>query len=400
MKTDRRTLLKSALGGISAASYSRILGANDRVGMALIGSGRRGREVMKAFLDTGRAELKVICDIYDVQRDRARQMLATGSGDKPFECSTHEFALARGGVDAVLIGAPDHWHLDLATAAFQAGKHVYLEKPATHQFDEGPKLMRAARMSGKVCTIGTQQRSGAHYKQAREEFFTNPNSKLGKVLFVRTYWSNFPWQARTIQPQAKPAGLDWLRFLGRTPYYEYNHARYDSWRYFPEYGGGVLADILNHWADVAVWLMDDQPVDCVASGGIFHAHDGRVNPDTVNAILRFKKGWNLTFESSVHTLRDDRPGLTFMGTEGSLEITRADYVFRPNKGEPVTVKASGSLEIAHASDFLDAIRTGRKPSADVDLALQGVLPCHMARAAYWSGQRVRYDAGRNEIVTI
>ncbi len=390
---QRRSFLK--VGMSTAASYSRILGANDRIGMALIGSGRRGCDVMKAFVDTGRIDLKVICDVYDVQRERARQTLVKGAMEKPFECTAHEFALARGGVDAVLIGTPDHLHLDLATAALQAGKHVYLEKPATHRFQEGPLLLRAARTSGKVCTVGTQQRSGAHYKQARGEYF---DGKLGKVLFVRTYWSNFPWQARTIAKQTKPLGLDWLRFLGKTPYFDYDHARYDSWRYFPEYGGGVLADILNHWADVAVWMMNDTPVDCVATGGIYSANDGRVNPDTVNAILRFKKGWNLTFESSVHKLRDDRPGVLFQGTEGSLEITRTDYTFRPNgKGEAVTVKAAGSLEIAHASDFLNAIKTGAKPSADIDLALAGVLPSHMAYEAYWSGQRVKYDEGRNEI---
>jgi predicted dehydrogenase len=390
---QRRTFLKAAT--FTAASYSRILGANDRIGMALIGSGRRGRDVMKAFLDTGRVDLKVICDVYDVQRERARS-LVTGGMEKPFECNAHEFALSRGGVDAVLIGSPDHLHLDQATAAFQAGKHVYLEKPATHHFNEGPLLLRAARASGKVCSIGTQQRSGAHYKQARAEYFDS--GKLGKVLFVRTYWSNFPWQARTIAKQAKPAGLDWMRFLGKTPYYDYDHARYDSWRYFPEYGGGVLADILNHWADVAVWMMNDTPVDCVATGGIYNANDGRVNPDTVNAILRFKKGWNLTFQSSVHKLRDERPGVFFEGTEGTLEITRADYVFRPNgNGEAATVKASGPLELAHASDFLNAIKMGTKPSADVDVALAGLVPSHMARAAYWSGQRVKYDEGRNEI---
>jgi predicted dehydrogenase len=390
---QRRSFLRAT--AFTAASYSRILGANDRVGMALIGSGRRGRDVMKAFLDTGRVDLKVICDVYDAQRERARSLI-TGAMEKPFECNAHEFALSRGGVDAVLIGSPDHLHLDQATAAFQAGKHVYLEKPATHQFNEGPLLLRAARASGKVCTVGTQQRSGAHYKQARAECFDS--GKLGKVLFVRTYWSNFPWQARTIAKQAKPAGLDWMRFLGKTPYYDYDHARYDSWRYFPEYGGGVLADILNHWADVAVWMMNDTPVDCVATGGIYNANDGRVNPDTVNAILRFKKGWNLTFESSVHKLRDDRPGVLFEGTEGTLEITRADYVFRPNgKGEAVTVKASGALELAHASDFLNAIKTGSKPSADVDVALAGLVPSHMARAAYWTGKRVKYDEGRNEI---
>lgn len=386
------TLTSSAL---TAASYQRVMGANDRLGMALIGSGRRGREVMKAFLDTDAAELHCLCDIYDAQRDRARAMLA--SATKPYECAHHQDALARRDVDAVLIGVPDHWHLDIALDSFKAGKHVYLEKPATHHLSEGPALLRGARLSGKICQIGTQQRSGAHYIRAKEEIFGK--RKLGDVVLVRTWWSNFPWQARNIPKTPKPPGLDWDRFLGRTPYHEYEHARYDSWRYFPDYGGGVLADILNHWADVAQWMMDAHaPRTAVATGGIYKLNDGRVNPDVVNAIVQYD-GWNLSFESTVLPVPDERPGLLFLGTEGSLDLARSSYIFRPNKGEPRTVAASGSLEIAHARDFVAAIRTGKKPNADVDIALEGVLPCHLARAAYWNGKRARYDAGRNTILS-
>ena len=391
---DRRKFLTRA--AVTAASYRRVLGANSRVGMALIGGGRRGREVMKAHLDTGKVDLRVICDVYNVQRDRAQSLLAP-TGEKPFECVAHEEALARPGVDAVLIAVPDHLHLDIAKDAFAVGKHVYLEKPATHHFDEGPQLLRAARLSGKVCQVGTQQRSGAHYQQAREQIFAA--GKLGKVVFVRAFWSNFPWQARRIEPGPKPSQLDWLRFLGRTPYMEYDAARYDSWRYFPEYGGGVLADILNHWADVAQWMMDDaKPLNAVATGGIYALNDGRANPDSVNAILQYSKGWNLSFESTVLPVRDDRPSVIFVGTEGTLDIARDGYVLTPAKGAPVRVAASGSLELAHASDFLKAIETGKRPNGDVQIALEGVLPCHLARAAYWSGRRMRYDSGTHEIV--
>lgn len=379
---------------LTAASYRRILGANDRLGMALIGSGRRGREVMKAFLGTGRATLACLCDVYDVQRGRGKDLL----GAPGHECMAHEEALARRDVDAVLIGTPDHLHLDLATDALKAGKHVYLEKPALHHLHEGADLLRAVRQYGKVLTVGTQQRSGAHYRRAKEEIFDK--GKLGKVLFVRAIWSDFAWQARKIANQPKPANLDWMRFVGRSPYREYTTARYDSWRYFPEYGGGVLADILNHWADVAQWMMNDAtPVDAVATGGIYLAQDGRSNPDTVNAILRYKTGWNLSFESSVHPLDNPRPTVEFLGTEGTLDLARSSYIFKPKKGAAVEVKAEGSLETAHAADFLDAVAKGTKPSADLITGLEGLLPCHLSRAAYWSGRRARWDAERQEIVT-
>ncbi|MCX6553048.1 MAG: Gfo/Idh/MocA family oxidoreductase, partial [Acidobacteria bacterium] len=212
----RREFL-AATGGValSALSYRRVLGANERLGVALIGSGRRGREVMRAFLASGRAELRCVADVYDVQRQRAREALGVTAP----EVVAYEEALARTDVDAVLIGVPDHLHLPITLAALAAGKHVYMEKPTTHALDEGARLIAAVRKSGKVCQTGTQQRSGAHYAKAKAEYFDK--GALGKVVFVRATWSDFAWQRRKIARQPKPAGLDWDRYLGpakKVPY--------------------------------------------------------------------------------------------------------------------------------------------------------------------------------------
>jgi predicted dehydrogenase len=347
---------------------------------------------MKAFLTTDRAELRCVADVYDVQRGRARDFL----GVKPEEVVAVEEALSRRDVDAVLIGTPDHLHLAQTLAAIKAGKHVYLEKPTTHNLDEGAKLIAAVKQSGRVCQTGTQQRSGAHYRRAKEEIFDK--GKLGQVIFARAIWHDFPWQRRKIEPQPKPAGLDWERFLGPAPKVPYEWIRYDSWRYFPDYGGGLLADILTHWADVAQWMMNEQrPLNAVATGGVYQLNDGRVNPDTVNAVLQYKN-WNLTFESSVLPIRNERPGIFFQGTEGMLDLTRAEYVFTPNKGEPVVVKAEGNLDIAHAADFLDAVKTGKRPSADIQIGVESCNPVHLARAAYWRKKRMRFDQSGTKIV--
>ena len=392
--TSRRNLLKAT--AFTAASYSRIIGANGRLAMSIIGTGRRSRDVGKALLATGQVDIVGLCDIYDEQRKATSQALnLTGKWQ---EWSQHEFALSQGGVDAVLIATPDHLHLDIAQDALKARKHVYLEKPAVHRYEEGNALLRAAKASDKVMFVGTQQRSGAHYRRAKEELF-HPG-KLGKVLFVRANWSNFPWQARKVPNDPKPPSLDWPRFLGRAPYHDWVKARYESWRTFPDYGGGVFADILNHWADVAQWMLDDaRPLDAVASGGLYLAQDGRGNPDTVNAIVRYAKGWNLTFESSVQAVASPRPGIEFMGTEGTLDIARTDYVFKPHKGEAIQVKAEENLDLSHARNFVAACLTGASPSAGIDVGLAGLLPCHMARAAYWTGNRARYDAERELIIT-
>lgn len=392
----RRAFLSNAsVAAISAASYDRILGANDRLGMALAGAGRRGREVMKAFLATGRAELRCVADIYDVQRGRAREAL----GVQPPEVVAIEEALGRKEIDAVLIGTPDHLHLTHTLAALRAGKHIYLEKPTSHHYEEGVKFLAAVNSAGRgqVIQTGTQQRSGAHYRRAKEEIFDR--GRLGKVIFARAIWHDFPWQRRKISPQPKPAGLDWDRFLGPAPKVAYDWIRYDSWRYFPDYGGGLLADILTHWADVAQWMMNEsRPLNAVATGGIYQLKDGRVNPDTVNAILQYPGGWNLTFESSVLPIRNDRPGVFFQGTEGTLEITRAEYVFTPTKGDVQVVKAEGSLEIAHAADFLDAVKSGKRPSADLQTGIEACNPVHLAKAAFWTRKRMKFDPTGAKIV--
>jgi predicted dehydrogenase len=387
----------SAAACFSALSYSRIPGANDRLGMALVGSGRRGREVMKAFLATDRTELRCLCDVYDVQRQRAREFFNL----KPFECVALEEALARPDVDAVLIASPDHLHLTQTRAALQAGKHVYLEKPTSHNFEEGAKFIEAVRKSGRVVQTGTQQRSGAHYKRAKEDFFDK--GRLGKVVFARAVWHDFPWQRRKIEPQPKPAGLAWERFLGPAPKVPYDWIRYDSWRYFPEYGGGLLADILTHWADVAQWMMNDaRPLSAVATGGIYQMKDGRVNPDTVNAVIQYGGGangnWNLTFESSVLPIRNERPGVFFQGTEGTLDIARSGYVFKPNKGEPEIVETKENLEIAHATNFLNALKNGSKLSADIQAGIEACQPVHLAKAAYWKKKRLKFDASQSTMI--
>lgn len=387
-------------GGIAftAASYRRILGAGERLRMALIGSGRRGREVMKALLGTNRAELTCICDVYDVQRARAKEALAGGGDGTPYETAAVEDALNRRDVDAVLIASPDHLHLTQTTAALRAGKHVYLEKPTTHEFDEGEKLIAAVKASGRVLQTGTQQRSGAHYRQAKEDIFEK--GKLGQVIFVRAVWSDFPWQRRKIEPQPQPKGLDWERFLGPAKKIPYEWIRYDAWRYFPDYGGGLLADILTHWADVAQWMMNETaPTSAVASGGIYQLRDGRVNPDAVNAILQYKGGWNLTFESTVLPIKNERASVFFEGTDGTLDIARDGYIFRPNKGEPQIVKSAENLEVAHAESFLDAVRKGTPPSAPVETGVEACNPVHLAKAAYWHKKRTRFDAHGKKIVS-
>jgi predicted dehydrogenase len=382
--TRRDVMRGVAATAMTAASYRRVAGANSRIGVALIGVGRRGREVGTGLLADSRAEALGICDIYDIQRERALAVFKLPGTVKQLEA--HEEALALPGVDAVVIAAPDHLHTTLATAALAARKHVYLEKPTIHRWEERIQLAAALEKSGTILQCGMQQRSTAHYYRAKQEIFHS--GRLGKVIYARCVWHNFAWQRREIPPGPKPAGLNWERFLGPAPRIPYEAVRYESWRYFPEYGAGLLADILTHWVDVAQWMLDDYaPQSAVAQGGIYVLKDGRRNPDSTSALIEYRD-WNLSFESSVLSIRNDHPSVLFEGTEGLLDISRTGYTFTPRSGSSETVSSTENLERAHTRNFLDAISGAAKPNATFDIGISATRPVQMALEAYRTGQRI------------
>jgi predicted dehydrogenase len=385
---NRRDFLRAtatAAAGMSAASYARVLGANDRVGLGIIGVGRRGTIVGGAFLQDERTRLVAVSDVYDAQTTLFLSRLP-GSVAKPAASADYEALLTHKDVDAVLIATPDHLHVKVAGDALDAGKHVYLEKPTLHRWSERAALESAAQKHKLVLQCGMQQRSGAHYLRAKQEIFAE--RKLGKVLFARAVWHNFPWQQRNIKPEPQPAGLDWNRFLGPAPRVPYETVRYTAWRYFPDYGNGLLADILTHWVDVAQWMLDDaHPLNASALGGIYQLHDGRENPDTVSAVIQYD-GWNLNFESSVLSIRDDRPSVFFEGTEGNLDLAREGYTYTPRQGEAVSVAATGSLEQAHTKNFLDAVTLSSPVNAPLQAGIDASRPVQLALKSYWTHKTV------------
>jgi predicted dehydrogenase len=386
---NRRDFLGGSVAiaaGITSRSRAQPVGANDRLRVGVIGCGRRGTIVSAAFLKDPRAHIVAVSDVYDQQIAQFSNQLKLPS-DSLRSYVAYKDLLARNDVDAVLITTPDHLHLTVAEAALAAGKHVYLEKPTVHRWSERIELSRAAEAAKRTLQCGTQQRSGAHYIQAQQEIFAS--GKLGKVLFARAVWHNFPWQQRHIQSEPKPASLDWNRFLGPAKHVPYETARYTSWRYFPDYGAGLLADILTHWVDVAQWMLNDpNPQMASAAGGIYGQHDGRENPDTVSAVIRYRD-WNLNFESSVLSIRNDRPTVFFEGTEGTLDLAREGYVFTPNNGQPVSVTATESLEVAHTRNFLDAILKGSPLNAPLTTGIEATRPVQMSLQSYWTGKEVR-----------
>lgn len=370
-----------AARAMDARAYAAIPGANDRVGLGIVGLGRRGTIVSDAFVQDPRVQVRALCDIYDKQVADFQKHFKdhVAAAETAVE---YQKLIDNKNIDALLISTPDHLHVQIASATLGANKNTYLEKPTLHRWYERDALTQAASASKAVLQCGMQQRSGAHYMQAKRELFDT--HKLGQVVFARAVWHNFSWQRRNIPELPKPAGLRWDLFLGPAPKVPYETSRYSSWRSYHDYGNGLLADILTHWADVAQWMMSDSdPVTAAALGGDFQLRGDLTNPDTVSAIVRYQD-WNLNFESSVLSIRDPHPTVFFEGTEGTLDLTREGYTFTPNSGEPVHVPAAKSLEIAHTGNFIDAILKGEKVNAPVTAGLAASVPVMMALQSYWS----------------
>ena len=431
---------RAFVGGTStltALSYSRVLGANERVQLGVIGCGDRGRGDMQGFLKSGIVDVTALCDVYAAQIDRAQR---TAPNAKAFK--DHRQLLEMKGIDAVLIATPDHWHTQTAIDALNAGKDVYVEKPLTLRIEQGPEIVKAARVNNRICQVGMQQRSGKHYIQAKQEYLDT--NKLGKITMVRTWWHGNGYHLRRApaELQQQPSNLDWAHFLGPVKWRDYDGQQYFNWRAYLDFGGGQITDLFTHWIDVAHMFMGkDIPKSAVAAGGVYHYKDGRTAPDTINILLEYPSEFTATFEATL------APGITgeaveFCGTEGRLWISRRKFEFfepkrfgpRPaapaKPGAPaedpmaafekmtpeqrkeviaswmaepkpvVSVEAHSNIDQDHIDNFLECIKSRKLPNGDVLIGHRSAQASHLGTMAYLEKRRIDFDPIREEVLPL
>jgi predicted dehydrogenase len=383
---------------LSAAQWNKVLGANDRLRLGVIGTGNRGGDVMAKFQQTPGVEVVALCDVYDKHLNNA--LAATGGKAKTY--TEYEALLDSKDVDAVLIATPDPWHTQMTVDACKAGKDIYVEKPLTFSIEEGYRIMKAVRDNKRVLAVGLQQRSGEHYAEAKKEFFDT--ERIGKVTLVRTWWHGNSYHLRKPNFKDKPAGLDWKKFLGPVKYREFDAQQFYNWRAYLDFGGGQITDLFTHWIDVVHWFMgEDVPVAASASGGVFHYKDGRTAPDTIGIQLEYPSNWVATFEA---TLVPGARGaaIEFMGTGGRLTIDRGGYQFQemtPRKAtasEPITRQVKHDITIDHVRNFVECVRSRKTPNSDVVGGHRSALASHLGKMAYLKKQRVTFDAAKEKTV--
>jgi len=405
---SRRDFLRKAGTGalaVSAASYSRVLGANDRLHLGLIGCGDRGQHVMGEFQHNPEIQVVAVCDAFGQRVESARQKAPGAAG-----FADYRKLLEVQPLDAVLIATPDHWHTTIAIAALTAGKDVYVEKPLTRTAEEGPLIVKAARENNRVCQVGMQQRSGKHYLEAKERYFDT--NKLGDITLARTWWYGNSWHLRKAPASllTKPADLDWNQFVGPIKYRDYDPQQFYNWRAYLDYGGGQVTDLFTHWIDVVHMFTGRQiPSAATGIGGVYHYRDGRTAPDTINVLLEYAdpKPFTATFEA---TLAPGIKGeaLEMCGTDGRLWIDRSRYEYYPvNAKEPAEVvkaeEIAGThdpLTQSHVNNFLACVKSRQRPNGDVLIGHRSAQASHLGNLSYVQKRRIDFDPTREEILPL
>ena len=377
---DRRSFLIA--GGLTALASTRVLGANDRLRVGVIGAGQRMGTLLDCAEKSGPHEIVAVCDAYKPRRDA---VIDRSNGKASAHLDYHE-VLDKKEIDAVLIAAPDHWHVRMGVDALAAGKDVYLEKPVTHTIEEGAALLRAVRSSKQILQCGMQQRSWTHFRNAVDVI---QSGGLGRVVQVRTYW----WQNYQRTKAAKPVdtqGLDWKRWLGSAPDQPFSEDKFFRWRWYWNFGGGAMTDLFTHWIDVVHWAMKaDEPSMAQMMGDkyVFEEWDC---PDTVQAALRYP-GFDVVYEGMMASSIDDG-GLEFRGTEATLKLNRSGMsVYRenvPGNQNPIVAEhgyRDGTIQ--HMQNFFECVKTRKEPNAPVEAGIAAARAGHIANLAYHgSGQ--------------
>lgn len=397
-ESSRRSFLAASGALTTAGSYSRILGANDRIGMATIGTGGRGQYLMKEATRAGGIEWVAVSDVYNARRDKAASI--AGGPVKTF--NDYRQLLEIKEIDAVIVATPDHWHAQVAVDAMKAGKDVYVEKPMVHYPKDGQALVKAARQYKRVVQVGMQARAVPHYQEARRKYVDS--GIMGKIGLVRTWYDANGGYVLVAPPgmEQKPDGLDWDRWCGPGPKVPWNPGIYFSPYKWLHYDGGMIMGIGIHVIDSAhQFLKLTKPKAAVAGGGVYHYKDGRDTPDVVNLVIEYPEEVNITFEAEIMTagMPSSTAGMVLKGTGGELTVLRYDrslgyqYVPNPKNSSTPPAKAPGDPASAEwlIRDWLECIKSRRKTIANEEEGYYSSMACFMGNQAFRTKSRVVWD---------
>lgn len=390
----------AAVGAASALALpasAQVQGANERLNIGLIGTGGRCRHLMQALAKVPNTRMAALCDVYEPHLDLARKL----ADPKAAVYRDYRRLLENKDLHAVLIASPDHWHVPMTVDAMAAGKDVYVEKPLTHKLSEGKIILDAHARYKRVVQIGTQQRSMTHVLRARELVRAG---RLGTIRKVHLTWNRNSDRVRRGPQNVDPKRLDWKAFLGNAPNQPFDEYRFRNWRWFWDFGNGILTDLMVHWIDVAHWFLDlDQPERATTIGAQYTSQGVWQTPDTIQTLLVYPTpergkepgGLQVYFEGTFCNAHRGSM-ITFMGTEATLYVDRGRFELIPEprskqkpedmilgtgpRGRDFYDRPDG--ELLHLQDWVDAIRNNRQPSAPIPAGVSAAAAAHLGNLAF------------------
>ncbi|MDE0435479.1 MAG: Gfo/Idh/MocA family oxidoreductase [Bryobacterales bacterium] len=416
--TSRRTFTKAA--ALTALSYQRIPGANDRVRLGFIGVGNRGTSLVRATKEYADQQIAAVCDIRRDFMENAAQI----AGTSPELFNDYRDVIAKPDIDAVVIASPDHWHALMLIDACNAGKDVYIEKPLSLTIYEGRRMVETAMRTKRVVQVGIQRRSAQYCREAAE--FVR-SGEIGHVTVVRAtrIANEYPHGIGSTPDADPPPGIDWDLYLGPAPAAPYNENRFSyKFRWFHDYSGGQITDNGVHYLDLIQWgLGQDAPLSVTAIGGKYAIQDNRQTVDTMEALWLFPGATLLTFSDfscNAAPVTATKPFLAeWRGTKGTVYVYGDGWEAIPER--QASMPAPGGIPLPghrerrqefrdsyepamearqaegradtrfHIRNFLDCIKSRETPNCDIETAHRSTTTANLANIALKTRQHLNWD---------
>jgi len=408
---ERRAFLKGTVAAVAAGAFP-ILGANDRVNVAVVGMGGRGRDHVRFFSALkDRCNVRGVCDVNQAARERAVAQVEKLTGGKPKQFSDMRALYEDKEIDAVSIATPNHWHSLATIWACEAGKDVYVEKPASHNIYEGRQMVAAARKHKRMVQVGSQSRSIGHKKKAMALL---AEGVIGEISMARGLCFRLRKSIGHTPDEPVPPGIDWDQFLGPAQIKPYSENKYAyNWHWFWDTGNGDIGNQGVHEMDICLWGLGRTawPKSVASTGGKYVWRDDQQTPNMQQAAFDFGDA-GLTFDCRNFSSPPEGGGPIqgtnfvgniFFGTDGYLVVDPNGFqVYKGGKREKTLDEKAQEGEVwtpePHFVNFLDAVRSRDRTilNADVEIGVRAAAYCHLANIAYRVKRtlRVAQSSGR------
>jgi predicted dehydrogenase len=421
-----------AHGGMTARSFTRILGANDRVRVGIIGFSDRFRnDLLPSFLLSNKElnfEFTAVSDLWSRRREEAAATLKLKAGVDVALARNNDELFERKDVDAVIISTADFQHALLLADAVRAGRDVYCEKPFAETMADARVALKAVQETGKIVQVGSQRRSGSNYIAAYEYL---KSGQFGPITAVEMTWNvNQPgrWRRPKLVATINEADTDWKRYLLNRPYEPWDPRKYLEYRLFWPYSSGIPGQWMCHQIDTVHWFTGlPHPRSVAANGGVYVWKDGRKNADTMTAVLDYgplddpASGFQVVYSSRMHNSAGGVKEYYFSNggkldldknivtSEGGMSAgSAADMGMKPNllaefklpeaKADTAASMGSDPMTAMHIRNWMECVRSRKAPHADITAGYHHAIAVIMTTAALHTGARTTFDEATQEVM--